>query len=52
MIDDVMTEIYPPDLSLTRDGATNRAPYLDLDLEMRDGKMHTKLYDKRDAFGF
>ena len=52
MMDDVMTEIYPPELSLTSDGAIYRAPYLDLDLEIRDGKIHTKLYDKRDAFGF
>lgn len=41
-----------PELSLTSDGAIYRAPYLDLDLEIRDGKIHTKLYDKRDAFGF
>ena len=52
LMDDVMTEIYPPELSLTSDGAIYRAPYLDLDLEIRDGKIHTKLYDKRDAFGF
>ena len=52
MMDDVMTEIYPPELSLTSDGAINRAPYIDLDLEIRDGKIHTKLYEKRDAFSF
>ena len=34
------------------DGAMNCAPCVDLDLEIRDGKIHTKLYDKRDAFSF
>ena len=51
-MDDVMTEIYPEELSLTSDDAVLHTHYLDLDLEIRDGKIHTKLFDKRDAFSF
>jgi len=52
MMDNVMTEIYPPELSLTSDEATVQANYLDLSIEIRNGKIHTSLFDKRDAFGF
>ena len=51
MMDNVMTEIYPPELSLTSDEATVQANYLDLSIEIRNGKIHTSLFDKRDAFG-
>ena len=52
LMDTVMTEIYPEELVLTSDGAVSQCHYLDLDLEIRNGKIHSKLYDKRDAFGF
>ena len=52
MMDNVMTEIYPPELSLTSDEATVQANYLDLSIEIKNGKIHTSLFDKRDAFGF
>ena len=52
LMDDVMSEIYPKELSLTSDDAVIQTHYLDLDLEIRDKKIHSKLFDKRDAFGF
>ena len=52
LMDDVMTEIYPKELSLTSDDAVLQCHYLDLDLEIRNDKIHSKLFDKRDAFGF
>ena len=52
LMDTVMTEIYPKELVLTNDGAVLQCHYLDLDLEIRNDKIHSKLYDKRDAFGF
>jgi hypothetical protein len=47
-----MTEIYPPELSLTTDNAVVQSDYLDLSLEIKNGKIHTSLFDKRDTFGF
>lgn len=52
LMDTVMTEIYPQELSLTSDDATVQANYLDLSIEIKNGKIHTSLFDKRDAFGF
>ena len=52
LMDSAMHEIYPKELMLTSDDAILRSHYLDLDLEIRDGKFFTKLYDKRDAFNF
>ena len=52
MMDDVMTEIYPPELSLTSDEATVQTNYLDLSIEIKNDKIHTSLFDKRDTFGF
>ena len=52
LMDDVMTNIYPKELSLTSDDAVLQSHYLDLDLEIRNGNIHSKLFDKRDAFGF
>ena len=51
-MDEVMTEIYPEELKLTSDDAVLQSHYLDLDLEIRNGQIHSKLFDKRDAFGF
>jgi hypothetical protein len=52
LMDEVMTNIYPEELSLTTDKAILQCHYLDLNLEIIDGKIHSKLYDKRDDFGF
>ena len=52
LMDTIMTEIYPKELELLSDEAIDKCHYLDLDLEIRDGKIHSKLFDKRDAFGF
>jgi len=52
LMDKVMTEIYPDELKLTSDDAVLQCHYLDLDLEIRNGDIHSKLFDKRDAFGF
>ena len=51
-MDNVTSEIYPEELSLTSDDAVLQTHYLDLDLEIRNNKIHSKLFDKRDAFGF
>jgi hypothetical protein len=51
-MDDVMNEIYPKELALTSDNAVLNAHYLDLDLEIVHDKITSKLFDKRDAFGF
>ena len=51
-MDSVMTEIYPQELSLTSDDATVQANYLDSSIEIKNDKIHTSLFDKRDAFGF
>ena len=52
LMDDITSEIYPEELSLTSDDAVLQTHYLDLDLEIRNNKIHSKLFDKRDAFGF
>ena len=48
-MDTVITEIYPQELSLTSDDATVQANYLDLSIEIKNGKIHTSLFDKRDV---
>ena len=52
LMDEVMKDIYPQELSLTSDDAILKSDYLDLSIEIRNGKIHTSLFDKRDAFGF
>ena len=52
LMDTVMSEIYPQELALTSDDAILKVNYLDLSLEISNGKITHKLYDKRDAFGF
>ena len=48
-----VSEIYPPELELKR---TTESPsncsYLDLNIQIADGKFTSELYDKRDAFHF
>ncbi len=52
LMDNAMKDIYPPELSLTSDDATEQANYLDLSIAIKNGKIHTSLFDKRDAFEF
>ena len=49
---EVMSDIYPKELSLTSDDAILTVNYLDLRIDIKDSKIHTSLFDKRDAFGF
>ena len=51
-MDRVLSDIYPKELSLTSDDAILSTNYLDLRIEIRNNKIHTSLFDKRDAFGF
>ena len=44
-MDNVTSEIYPEELSLTSDDAVLQTHYLDLNLEIRNNKIHSKLFD-------
>ncbi len=52
IMDEVMSDIYPKELSLTSDDAILSTNYLDLRIDIKDNNIHTSLFDKRDAFGF
>ena len=46
-------EIYPPELTLNKANTNNQhCPFLDLDITVCNGKLNTKIYDKRDDFNF
>ena len=45
-------DIYPPELVLNLEGSGNHVSYLDLDLNLKDGQINIKLFDKRDEFPF
>ena len=46
-------EIYPPELTLNRENTDYRSTnFLDLCIEINDGIFTTRLFDKRDHFGF
>ena len=46
-------DIYPIELELSKENVgTTSTTFLDLDIEIVDGSFNTKLYDKRDNFGF
>ena len=50
--DQLMADVMSEELSLTSDDAVLHA-HLDLDLDLyRNGNIHSKLFDKRDAFSF
>ena len=49
----IFSEIYPPELELKKENTdNNHATFLDLEITIINGRMETKLYDKRDAFPF
>jgi hypothetical protein len=52
VMEEVIGDIYPKELALTSDMAVLQSHYLDLDIEIKNDKFHTKLFDKRDAFSF
>ena len=46
-------EIYPKELTLTKANSSDqKAAFLDLDIKIENNRIHTKIYDKRDDFGF
>ena len=46
-------EIYPPELTLNKENDDySRTTFLDLCIEIKDGVFTTRLFDKRDQFGF
>ena len=45
-------DIYPDDLHLKCEFKGNHATFLELDIEIKNGKFVHKLFDKRDAFPF
>ena len=47
------SEIYPNELELKKENVVNtETTFLELNIRIYDNKFETKLYDKRDAFGF
>ncbi len=50
--DDFVTytnEIYPPELTLNKVNSNNQhCPFLNLDITVCNGKLNTKMFDKRD----
>ena len=47
------SEIYPEELELKKENIVNtKTSFLELDIHISEHAFHTKLYDKRDAFGF
>jgi len=51
--DNKVSQIYPPELSLLKANLDDtEASFLDLHLQINDGIVSTKIYDKRDDFDF
>ena len=49
----MVNRIYPPELQLNKaDTSDTGAPFLDLHLSISNGFVSSKIYDKRDDFGF
>ena len=50
---EVANQIYPPSLTLTQENTDNKsADVLDMNVELRDGNITTRVYCKADAFPF
>ena len=48
-----MTDIYPEELKLVPDDSHGlHAPFLDLNMTIKDGCIYTSIFDKRDNFDF
>ena len=48
-----IADIYPPELELNKANYTeSEADYLDLNIKINNGKVCTKIYDKRDDYNF
>ena len=51
--DDMANHIYPSELQLNKANSSDtEAPFLDLHLNISDGFISSKMYDKRDDFDF
>ena len=49
----MVNQIYPPELQLNKANISDtEAPFLDLHLSVANGFVSSKIYDKRDDFGF
>ena len=50
---DSLPSIYPTELSIKKENLhDNKAPYLDLYIEVQNKHFHTNIYDKCDSFDF
>ena len=49
----MVSQIYPIELQLNKANPSDtEAPFLDFDLAITNGKVSTKIYDKREDFNF
>ena len=47
-----ISRIYPPELELKKEHSGDSVSFLDLQIDLLDGKFITSLFDKRDSFPF
>ena len=47
-----ISRIYPPELELKKEHSGDSVSFLDLQINLLDGKFRTSLFDKRDSFPF
>ena len=53
IFDKVWNQIYPPELELKHENKkSSEVSFLDLQMEVEEGRLRTSLYDKRDGFNF
>ena len=49
----MVNQIYPPELQLNKANTSDtEAPFLDLHISISNGFVSSKIYDKRDDYGF